>query len=95
MGRKSFQSVPDRSNAVQRTSPVIRISRSQRFGVDVVLYDARHSDSEMEEDEYSGRWVTICDKHNTLCFHSTLALAISHMPWLNWCEECMSTVQND
>ncbi|MGF6996684.1 hypothetical protein [Paraburkholderia sp. GAS32] len=42
-------------------------------------------------DAESGAWATVCEKHSTICNHSTLKLARDHLgdPTM-WCEECQA-----
>lgn len=42
-------------------------------------------------DPDGGPYVTICEDHGTICNHRTLALARSHAPWAEWCEDCQSS----
>lgn len=59
-------------------------------GADYVLYNAE----EAALDTASGKWATVCEKHNTICNHSTKKLALSHLPDGDWCEECMAEMDN-
>jgi hypothetical protein len=56
----------------------------------VEVYDAAHPDSVFDANA-GGRWVTICDQHDHLVNHATLADAIgwAHDPHL-WCPGCTS-----
>lgn len=50
-----------------------------------VLYDAEKAGL----DTAGGRWVTVCEKHGTLCNHRSLEAARKHLPYADWCEACM------
>lgn len=64
-------------------------SRSRDTGNVAVLIDTHHRGGDWV-DGTDGRWVTICDTHNTTCNHATRAIAYSHMATMDWCEECMA-----
>jgi len=60
--------------------------RSRHTGTEVGLYHGEQSG--MERDPESP-WVTVCEVHNTLVAHASLALARSHLPRPDgWCDEC-------
>lgn len=66
------------------------LTRRNRFvpGAWVSLYKATPAGL----DPAGGEWVTVCEAHGTLCNFETRRMAESHLPWLNWCEECMASV---
>lgn len=65
----------------------LRIRRKSRTtGTIVCLWDSHAPGSYLDSD--GGRWVTTCEDHGTVCNHRTYALAISHLPAVEWCEEC-------
>ncbi len=45
-------------------------------------------------DPGGGKYVTVCEKHGTLCNHQTLKLANLHLRAVDWCEACM-TIQDE
>jgi hypothetical protein len=60
-------------------------------GAVYVLYDGRVSGM----DTADGRWQTVCELHGTICSHSTLFIAVSHLSCGEWCEECQGTTPPD
>lgn len=55
----------------------------------VSIYDAR----EAGLDDFSGRWVTVCEKHSHVCNHETLERAKSFLMYPNnWCDKCSAIV---
>lgn len=56
----------------------------------VVLYDA--ADPQAGLDPSGGRWITVCELHGTTCCHTSKKQAIGHLPYVNWCDECMKAV---
>lgn len=60
-------------------------ARSRKTGTVVVVVDTRAAPW---LDPEGGRWVTLCDEHNTVCNHDTRALAMAHAPTVDWCEDC-------
>lgn len=62
--------------------------RSRSTGTRVTLYDTNHQENIF--DPAGGRWVTVCEDHGAICNHQTLQLALDHMPYVQWCEECMA-----
>lgn len=63
-----------------------RASRVNRLtGTVVTIYDAVQADIDPE----GGRWTTVCEDHDTLVNHPTLADARYFMAHVTvWCEEC-------
>lgn len=59
-------------------------SRNRQTGAVYVLVEAEAQGFDPE----GGPWVTLCERHSTVCNHETLALARSHLPTGDWCEEC-------
>lgn len=59
--------------------------RSRRTGHLVGLYHAEQAGM----DPASGAWATVCEDHGSICNHTTLALARSHLgDPTGWCEAC-------
>lgn len=52
---------------------------------------AMYNAEEAGLDTFSGKYALVCEKHNTVCNVTTKKLALSHLPWGDWCEDCQST----
>ena len=50
-----------------------------------VIYKAAEADL----DPSGGPWVCVCEEHHTLCNFTSLKKAREHLPYVDWCEECM------
>jgi hypothetical protein len=61
--------------------------RNPTTGAVYVLYDTLAEPVWLDPDD--GRWVTMCEQHSTLVYHETKRLAELHLPYGEWCEECM------
>src|SRR5689334_5854945 len=51
----------------------------------VILFDTEMTNG---FDTAGGRWVTFCDKHSTVCNHTSKRNAIAHLKCADWCEAC-------
>lgn len=60
--------------------------RSRATGHLYGLYNAEQA----RMDTAAGAWATVCEDHDTICNHDTLALARYHLPSGDWCERCMA-----
>lgn len=59
--------------------------RNRGTGFMVGIYDGEAAGM----DTAAGRWQTVCEEHDTVCSHTTLALARAHAAEpQNWCEPC-------
>jgi hypothetical protein len=66
-------------------------SFARSTGTLVVVCDDREQG--LESDPTVGRWVTICDDHDSCVFHLTLAVAIQHASAPEgWCDSCAELV---
>lgn len=60
--------------------------KARATGTVVGVYHGGQSGMERDDDF---PWITVCEEHNTLCTHATLALALSHASDpAGWCGEC-------
>jgi hypothetical protein len=65
--------------------------RSRLTGRIVGIYDGLAADMDTE----AGRWQTVCEDHNTICSHATLALARAHAADpAGWCEVCAAEAES-
>lgn len=69
----------------------VQIRKSRATGAIVGVYNAEQAGL----DSGSGAWATVCETHNTLVNHESLALALYHAPAVIWCEYCMGTARSE
>lgn len=72
----------------RETDGIIQRTLNREYDVWVSIYDATRSYFDPE----GGRYVTVCDKHGSICNHETLYDAKRHAPGLEWCEECQENL---
>lgn len=75
-----------RSNETPAMQGEVHRAVSRSTGTLVIVLDAQRA-TWLDPD--GGRWITMCNEHNTLCNHTTRKLAMHHAPVVDWCEECM------
>lgn len=65
---------------------LVQRTRARSTGTEVGLYASLQAGMESDPEL---PWCTVCEEHNTLVCHTTLALARSNAPCPEeWCEEC-------
>jgi len=70
---------------------LVQKMRAHSTGTEVGLYAADQAGMESDPET---PWCTVCEEHNTLVCHSTLALARSHAADpAGWCEECRANLE--
>lgn len=52
------------------------------------LVVCKTSDHAMDDENGTAKWMSICEEHNTICTHQTLALAKDHLQHPEWCDGC-------
>jgi len=69
---------------------LVQMTRARSTGHYVGIYDGTAAGMDTE----AGRWQTVCEAHDSICSHRTLALARehSHAPE-GWCEPCGDQVE--
>jgi hypothetical protein len=66
-----------------------RMNKETGSWLSIYLADAAHLDPA------GGKYVTVCEKHGTLCNHRTLKIARHHLLTADWCEACQSILRSN
>jgi hypothetical protein len=77
---------PSKRKPYNHLAGYVASRRNKVNGAYAVLYRAK----EQGIDPSDGPWATVCELHNTICNHRTLALARGHLPLVEWCEACQA-----
>jgi len=72
----------------------VQLHRSRKTGHLVGVYN--NEQAGMDDNDGLEPWSTVCEEHNTICSHRTLALARDHAgDPMGWCEECAEAMPEE